>query len=703
MTAQWWGKESTRQKRARLVRGRGPSPDQPELMASERDIIATEARGRINSYTPEWTNLRAGDAGVALVQLFSELAEPIVKRLNRLPEKAFVEFLRLAGVQPLAATSAKAMLEFEVAEGAPQSVFVGKGFQVGAKPATGEGDQVVFETENNLYAAPASIEEMHVQQGGVFTQVDVNSQDPNARFLPFGKKPEVGNALLIGLASDIVPGPFISLGVSAATATDAPPPASSGSLTSLLVPPPPVLRWEILDGANFEPADVVRDQTGALLQSGIIEISLPRQWRVGRPDGLRGDKLLRWLRVRLVFGEYQKALALSFIKLNMVEAIAARTIRNEILEHVSAPGGVARRTGNTRMRLSQTPVLPGSLTLEVGEGEFTATGAEAETQAGEFLESSASAEPQASRWRAVDDLSLYGPEDKVYVLDPATGEVTFGEGLHGAAVPVGFRNVRAVSYRVGGGAAGAVDAEAINTLISSAPSIKGVKNPVPASGGSNAETQQAAMRRSPQEIRARSRAVTTADYALMALRAEGALVERAHAISGLHPTFAGTPIPGVVALFVVPPDRGEGPPTPDEGTLQSVARFLTEKAAPAGVEVVAAAPNYHRVRCEVGVIIDPTASVGDVVRAVVTCLNNYLHPLKGGDDGQGWPFGGTLHYTALLQRLILNVKGVRAVPRLNIVIDGLRIPGCSDYPISPYSLFWPEGHEVVVVESAEAQ
>src|SRR5947207_3585959 len=97
------------------------------------------------------------------------------------------------------------------------------------------------------------------------------------------------------------------------------------------------------------------------------------------------------------------------------------------------------------------------------------------------------------------------------------------------------------------------------------------------------------MRRGPQEIRARSRAVTTADYALLARQAQGALVERAYAVAGLHPAFPGRAIPGVVAVFVVPPDRGEGPPTPDEDTLRRVAAHLSENAAPAGVEVVAAA------------------------------------------------------------------------------------------------------------------
>ena len=132
---------------------------------------------------------------MALVRLFSEQMEPALSRLNRLPEKTFVEFLNIAGVQLMPATPAKTLLEFSVADGAPQSVLVSRGFQVGAQPAVGSGDLVIFETERDLYAAPANIEEAYSQQRGLFLEVDVEGKDENARFLPFGKRGGPGRAL----------------------------------------------------------------------------------------------------------------------------------------------------------------------------------------------------------------------------------------------------------------------------------------------------------------------------------------------------------------------------------------------------------------------------------------------------------------------------------------------------------------------------
>jgi hypothetical protein len=48
------------------------------------------------------------------------------------------------------------------------------------------------------------------------------------------------------------------------------------------------------------------------------------------------------------------------------------------------------------------------------------------------------------------------------------------------------------------------------------------------------------------------------------------------------------------------------------------------------------------------------------------------------------------------------VGGVRAVPRLNLVVNGIRLASCTDFSIPPYSLFWPEGHEVVAIDPKEA-
>jgi predicted phage baseplate assembly protein len=684
MTA-WWGREAWGPlPSGATVRALPSGPVRPRPLPVGREAVARAVAGRIASFTPEWTDRRPIDAGVALVRVFSEEMEAVLARADRLPEKALVEFLRDAGVESLPATPAVASLAFSLSSGAAESVLVPAGFQVGAPPAAGQGDLVVFETTRTLFAAPATLSELHVQEGVVIRRISIPAGSDAPPFEPFGRRAEAGRGLYLGLATENPDARILdrlTLGVAVASPPGTPPPVPAGGVTPLPVPPPPLLRWELLDGGLWTPLEVALDETGGLVRSGVIELELPRSWRPGiiRSGGSR----LRWLRLRILYGRYPEPPSLRSILLNVAPAIAARTIRDEALEPV--PG-----TGNRQFRLAQAPVLPGSLIVEVDEGAAPAPLA----AAGETA-----APAPVLRWKRVDSLADASPDARVYVLDPATGILQFGDGVNGAAVPSGFRNVRALVYQVGGGAAGAVEAGAISTQLSSAPFVTGVSNPQRASGGADQEAPAATYRRGPQEIRARNRAVAVADYALMAQRAQGAQVVRAHAVSGFHPAYPGLPVPGVVGVYVVPPDRGEGPPTPDEATLRAVAKHLAERAAPAGVEVVAAAPYYHKVRAEMLVVLDPAADQGDTVRRLAAAVNEYIHPIEGGEDGLGWPFGAPLRYSPLLRRLVTGVQGVRAVSRLTLVIDGARVPACADFQPRPHALFWPTPHEVVPVEA----
>ena len=71
-----------------------------------------------------------------------------------------------------------------------------------------------------------------------------------------------------------------------------------------------------------------------------------------------------------------------------------------------------------------------------------------------------------------DDLFAAGPDDAVFELLPATGELLFGDGAHGRIPPpddgslIGGvpGNVRAQSYQFGGGASGNVGAGALTNV-----------------------------------------------------------------------------------------------------------------------------------------------------------------------------------------------------------------------------------------------
>ncbi|MFI6303114.1 putative baseplate assembly protein [Amycolatopsis thailandensis] len=676
MTDVWWARDSGEE--AHMVPGPGPSGIQPELVDATREAVRAAVRDRIPGYTPDWTNPDRQDAGVALVRLFGTQAEPVLTRVNRLPEKILAEHLNTAGVRRRPATAAAALLEFTVNPPDGASVLVPAGFQAAA---TGTDGDIVYETDLDLYATPATLAAIAVQRGGALEPLPLGPNGPGRPFPPFGAEPRPGNALWLGLDGAASPFPSLSLGFVVAAAPPVPAVAGGGAVPVSR----PLLRWDVLDGGRFRPAEVVRDETAGLRASGTIELRPPRAWAPGRPPTARPGPALRWLRLQVVQGLFEVPPPLiSGLRLNMVAATAAHTIFDEPLEPIQDPATPAERR---RMRLSQVPILAGSVVIEVDDDPG--------------IDLFGTTEENASQWQEVPSLAAYGPADRVFVVDYDTGVVTFGDGVNGAPVPPGFRNVRAVRYRVGGGAAGAVAAGAVNGVVTARPFVTGVNNPFPATGGADAEPDEDVTRRGVEELRSRGRAVAPADYGLLALRAPGASIARAHGVPGLHPDFPGTPIPGVVGVLVVPPidDGATEPPVPSAATLRAVADYLAHEVAPAGITVVTGPVAYRRIAVEARVVLDPGQDRATVLARAADAVTTYLDPLRGGENGGGWPFGGAVRHTPLVRRL-LAVDGVLAVSGLSLTVDGLRLPPCADHTIPPNDLVWPERPLLIPVEES---
>lgn len=118
------------------------------------------------------------------------------------------------------------------------------------------------------------------------------------------------------------------------------------------------------------------------------------------------------------------------------------------------------------------------------------------------------------RWHEAPGLSELGPTDRKYITrtdDDAKTTVIFGNGERGARLPTGRENVRAV-YRTGIGKAGNVAAGSI-TLLSSKPlGVKGVVNPLPATGGADRESRDQARETAPLGVTAIDRLVSVQDY-----------------------------------------------------------------------------------------------------------------------------------------------------------------------------------------------
>lgn len=126
-------------------------------------------------------------------------------------------------------------------------------------------------------------------------------------------------------------------------------------------------------------------------------------------------------------------------------------------------------------------------------------------------------------WNERPNLALSGPDanDFATTLDD-TGQtaVVFGDGFNGSRPPSGMNNIH-VRYRNGLGSAGNLPAGSIQQLIDSIPGLKKVTNPLPLSGGADADFPAQIRNAAPASVRTFSRAVSAPDYAALALSFPG--------------------------------------------------------------------------------------------------------------------------------------------------------------------------------------
>ena len=117
-------------------------------------------------------------------------------------------------------------------------------------------------------------------------------------------------------------------------------------------------------------------------------------------------------------------------------------------------------------------------------------------------------------WREVGNLLAAGPADRVYVTrrqDDGATVVEFGDGRRGLRLPSGRENVRA-SYRKGIGLGGEVRAGQLTTPLKVPLGVKGVTNPIAATGAAQPEARDTARRNAPMTVKTLGRTVSLRDY-----------------------------------------------------------------------------------------------------------------------------------------------------------------------------------------------
>ena len=423
----------------------------------------------------------------------------------------------------------------------------------------------------------------------------------------------------------------------------------------------PPLVWEYWDGAAWRET-AVQDDTARLTRPGMIAF-------VGAVDSAklaRFDGALTWLRGRLREDGLPVERVVNGIYPNAVWAMQATTTRDETL---GSGSGEPNQTFFFRNR----PVLSDEV-IEVRELDGARAAVELPILAREVDSADLNVIYGANnavsevwvRWKPQPNLYLSGANDRHYVLERSQGRVIFGDGVNGRLLPAGTDNVAARSYRWGGGAAGNVAAGAITQLLGGIPYVTGVNNPKPAEGGADNETVEQIHARGPQALRHRGRALAAADYEALAREASPG-VAVARALPATHPS--GRPAAGWIKLIIVPSSTTPQP-QPSFGLRRQVQEYLLARAPLGMAGVYVTGPTYLPVGVAAVVAPLDLTQAWPVGVAARRTLEAFFHPLTGGPNGVGWPFGRDVYISDVAAALEA-VDGVDYVQELELLLDGV--------------------------------
>jgi predicted phage baseplate assembly protein len=612
--------------------------------------LVEDARALIPRVAPRWTDHNVHDPGITFIELFAWLAEMQIYQLDRVGEKHRETFARLAGTPRRDGIPAR--VQIRATRTPAVRTVIAKGTQL----VPLEGDEIVFETDQEIQLTRSQLLRIVVNDGSrTIDQTEANS-NAGVAFLPFGEQAPAGAHLRLGfdrfypdeestlrLTVDVFTADLDArCGIDAPVLPNGEDGRGPGNVAASASAQLPVeLAWEYLGPANrWLPLEPRTDGTYAFTRSGVVTLPVARDAVAVRDAIAMRDYV--WIRCRIVRGSYDIEPRLSHVGVNGLICVQQNTVQDELL-------------GRGNGRPDQSLSLASKRVLI--------------TQAGPSLE----LEVNGKLWQRVTSFDDAEPDSEQYVLDPQTGTVLFGNGLNGR-VPMPDQDIRARLYRTTSGATGNV-AKNLEWKFKTAivPGVT-LKNAEPASGGADPESLDA------MELRARAylsrphRAVTINDIERLALSTPHAYVARAYAIPDC-------PVPGRITVVAVPkirPGRVGPPRSPSDAFLGAVQAYLQQRRLLCD-DLRIIGPVYVEVRVGARLRLAKGAGSAAVIERARRALQRFFdgedlaelsQPQSDTDASASacptsWPFGRPV-FPSEVYAVLDGVQGVDAVSSLRL-------------------------------------
>jgi hypothetical protein len=708
-----------------------------------RDILA-EAMVRIPVHNPEWTNYNDSDPGVTIIQLFAFMTENLLYRANLMPERNRVTFLKLLGIPAQPAAAASGIVAFSKPQGHLQVETLTPNLEVlaGQVPfRTSEGLDVL-PIEAHVYYKKKIIEGQLSRRGDELYQRlyqgfplppgtpsayyetrQLEPPAPGTEFPAVQISDTADGALWIALLArpadvksktletdlekvrKVIAGKVLTLGIlPSLTETGgrvllAGPPARGETLelTFSIPIPQDFSVGEELHSASYRPLEA-RSSGNLLEEPGVVHLQLPdaallELWKNLEPleagtgnfpplleDSAVSARLITWVRV----SSPSLSARFSWLGINAARVKQGAHVASEM------PGRGNGEPGQT-FTLINRPVVPESLELTVNGEKW------------ERIEDLMTADPEAPKRSPRLNPAQPQPQTRrdkaaVFTADRDSGEICFGDGLHGARPPENA--IIRVNYDYGGGLRGNVGIDEIKKCPALANGIK-VTNPIPAWGGDEAETTEEAEKNISQWLRHRDRLVSALDFKEITLRTPGIETGRVEVLPLFQPDLGAhgmTGIEGVVTVMVIPTYDTVHPrtPEPDRLFLDTVCNYLDPRRL-VTTELYVRGPDYVPIWVSAGIEVVAGMDVPVVRENVKEALHTFLSPLTGGFGAGGWPLQNPVE-KAELSAAVTRVDGVAKV---NAVLLAIQPPEGGVFPVEQMAVL--EGLQLPRIQGLAVQ
>ena len=639
----------------------------PNLDDRHFQDLVDDAKRLVQQRCPEWTDHNVSDPGVTLIEAFAQMVDQLIYRLNRVPDRHYIKFLELIGVELRPPAAARGKVTFWLSAPQPQTVMVRRETEV-ATPRTDVANPVVFSTVKDLDIVPCSFDRaaaMPVGGEAVDHSVALRS---GGEFECFQNSPQPGDCLLIGL-SNAVPSCAIVLRMDC-------------RVRGVGVRPDwPPLIWEAWTGTGWSPCDVDRDDTGGLNKAGDVVLHVPEN----HETSILARNRAGWIRCRLLVPEEGQPTYTQSPRILSVSAftiggtsrmVHAEVVRNEDL-------GVSDGTPGQKFALQRRPVVPweepGVLQVIDDDG--------------------------VTEWAPVEHFAQADPDEKCFHIDAFAGEVQFGPAVrqgdgtlrqYGAVPPKGAY-LRLSVYRTGGGVRGNISTGQVRVLKTSVPYVARVENRSPAVGGARAEDIEDAKLRGPLVLRSRGRAVTAEDFVELTKQVAPEIA-RVHCVGTDEGGVRVLVVPFVAADEVGKIRREDLIPLAE--SLDRISAYLDERRL-VGTRMVIEPPEYQWITAVISVRARARYRAEDVRKQVLSAVYRLFDPLEGGPEGNGWPLGRSVQAHEV-NAALARIPGVDMAEEISVQLfpadpaTGRRGSAVQRLPLAPTALVYSYEHQVRV-------